>query len=59
MAAFPDHFLDEIRSRLPVSEVVGRSLELKRKGAEYVGLSPFQNENTPSFTVNDAKGFWH
>ena len=56
---FPDSFLDEIRARLPVSQVVGRRVPLKRRGREFVGLSPFNKEKTPSFTVNDQKGFYH
>ncbi|QOZ25308.1 AAA family ATPase [Bradyrhizobium sp. CCBAU 51753] len=56
---FPAAFLDDLRARLPVSEVVGRTVKLKRQGAEFVGLSPFNKENSPSFTVNDAKGFYH
>ena len=58
--AFPPAFLDELRSRLSLSEVVGRKVSLKRKsGAEYAGLCPFHNEKTPSFTVNDKKGFFY
>src|SRR5262250_1002465 len=56
---FPPQFLDELRARLPVSEVVGRRVKLKRRGREWVGLSPFNKEKTPSFTVNDQKGFFH
>jgi DNA primase len=56
---FPPHLLDEIRARLPVSHVVGRRIALKRKGREYVALSPFKPEKTPSFFVNDQKGFYH
>jgi DNA primase len=56
---FPDSFLDELRARLPVSAVVSRRVPLKRRGREYVGLSPFNQEKTPSFTVNDQKGFYH
>ena len=56
---FPPHFLDEIRSRLSVSQVVGRKVPLKRAGREFKGLSPFKTEKTPSFTVNDHKGFYH
>ena len=56
---FSDSFLDEIRARLPVSAVVSRRLPLKRRGREFVGLSPFNQEKTPSFTVNDQKGFYH
>ncbi len=56
---FPPSLLDEIRARLPVSQIVGRRVKLKRQGREYVGLSPFKQEKTPSFTVNDQKGFYH
>ena len=56
---FPPSFLDELRARLPVSEVVGRRVRLKKAGREYKGLSPFNKEKTPSFTVNDQKGFYH
>jgi DNA primase len=56
---FPPEFLDEIRNRLPVSEVVGRRVKLKKAGREWKGLSPFNQEKTPSFTVNDQKGFFH
>lgn len=56
---FDQHFLDEIRDRLPVSQVVARRVQLKRQGREFIGLSPFKQEKTPSFTVNDTKGFYH
>jgi DNA primase len=56
---FPPHILDEIRARLPVSQVVGRKVALKKKGREFSGLSPFKVEKTPSFFVNDQKGFYH
>ena len=56
---FTPQFLDELRARLPVSEVVGRRVKLKKAGREYKGLSPFQQEKSPSFTVNDQKGFYH
>jgi DNA primase len=56
---FPPQLLDEIRARLPVSHVVGRRVGLKRKGREFVALSPFKAEKTPSFFVNDQKGFYH
>ena len=56
---FTPQFLDELRARLPVSEVVGRRVKLKRAGREWKGLSPFQQEKTPSFTVNDQKQFYH
>ncbi len=56
---YPPALLDEIRTRLSVSQVVGRRVKLKRAGREFVGLSPFKQEKTPSFTVNDQKGFYH
>lgn len=56
---YPDSFLDEIRERLPVSEVVRQRVQLKKAGREWRGLSPFNKEKTPSFFVNDQKGFYH
>ncbi|HMK88456.1 MAG TPA: DNA primase [Methylocystis sp.] len=56
---FDSAFLDEIRARLPVSEVVRAKVKLKKEGREWRGLSPFNAEKTPSFFVNDQKGFWH
>ena len=56
---FSKDFLDEIRARVPVSEVVGARVKLRRQGREYIGLSPFNQEKSPSFTVNDHKGFYH
>jgi len=56
---FDQSFLDEIRARLPVSQVVSMRVKLKRQGREFIGLSPFKQEKTPSFTVNDQKGFYH
>ncbi|MGA2045490.1 MAG: DNA primase, partial [Roseiarcus sp.] len=53
---FPPSFLDEIRARLPVSEVAGKRVKLKKQGREWAGLSPFTGEKTPSFFVNDQKG---
>jgi DNA primase len=58
--AFPPGFLDELRARLSLSDIVGRKVSLKRRsGAEYAGLCPFHNEKSPSFTVNDKKGFFY
>ncbi|WP_414462758.1 DNA primase [Hyphomicrobium sp. DY-1] len=56
---FSPNFLDEIRSRLSVSQVVGRKVALKKAGREFRGLSPFKAEKSPSFFVNDQKGFYH
>ena len=56
---YPKEYLDEIKTRLKVSTVVSKTVVLKKRGKEFVGLSPFKNEKTPSFTVNDEKGFYH
>jgi DNA primase len=57
--AFPPSFLDEIRSRVSLVSVIGRKVRLTRKGREHSGLCPFHNEKSPSFTVNEDKGFYH
>ena len=59
MARYSKEFIAEIKSRLRVSDVVGKYVKLSQRGNEFVGLSPFKNEKTPSFTVNDEKGFYH
>ena len=56
---YPKEYLDEIKTRLKVSNVVSKTVNLKKRGKEYVGLSPFKTEKTPSFTVNDEKEFFH
>jgi len=56
---FDDRFLEEIKSRLRLSDVIGKTVKLKRQGREFVGLSPFTKERSPSFFVNDDKGFFH
>ena len=55
----PERFIDELKSRLNVSDVVGKRVRLERKGRELQACCPFHKEKTPSFTVNDAKGFYH
>ena len=56
---YPKEYLDEIKTRLKVSTVVSKTVNLKKRGKEIVGLSPFKTEKTPSFTVNDEKEFYH
>ena len=56
---YPKEYLEEIKLRLKVSQVVSKTVKLKKRGKEFIGLSPFSNEKTPSFTVNDEKGFYH
>ena len=59
MMKYPKEYLDEIKLRLKVSQIVGKTVKLKRRGKEFIGLSPFTSEKTPSFTVSDEKGFYH
>ena len=56
---YPKEYLDEIKLRLKVSQVVGKTVSLKKRGKEFIGLSPFKNEKSPSFTVSDEKEFYH
>lgn len=56
---YNERFLDEVKGRLRLSDIIGKSVKLRRQGREYVGLSPFTKERTPSFFVNDDKGFFH
>ncbi|PIR32422.1 MAG: DNA primase [Alphaproteobacteria bacterium CG11_big_fil_rev_8_21_14_0_20_44_7] len=56
---FPREFVEQIKDRINISEVVRRRVNLKQRGNEHSGLCPFHNEKTPSFTVNDEKGFYH
>ncbi len=56
---YPKEYLDEIKLRLKVSKIVGKTVQLKKRGKEFIGLSPFKNEKSPSFTVNDEKEFYH
>jgi DNA primase len=57
--AFPPGFLDELRSRISLAELIGRSVKLVRRGREYAGLCPFHHEKTPSFYVVEDKSFFH
>ena len=59
MMKYPKDYLDEIKLRVKVSQIVSKSVQLKKRGKEFIGLSPFKNEKTPSFTINDEKGFNH
>src|SRR5712691_6029042 len=57
--ALPPGFLDELRSRVSLGDLVGRRVRLVRQGREHRGLCPFHNEKTPSFYVVEDKGFFH
>lgn len=56
---FDERFIEELKARLRPSDIIGRTVKLKRQGREFVGLSPFSKEKSPSFFVNDDKGFFH
>lgn len=56
---FPPEFLDQLRLRVALSQLIGRRVRLAKRGREFIGLCPFHNEKTPSFTVNEEKGFFH
>jgi len=55
----PDHFIDELLSRVDIAEVVGERVQLRRSGSNQMGLCPFHGEKTPSFTVSTDKQFYH
>ncbi len=55
---FPEEFLSELKSRVRLSDVVGKKVSLKKRGKDWVGLSPFSSEKTPSFYVHDDRGFY-
>lgn len=55
---FPEEFLNELKSRVRLSDIVGKKVALKKRGKDFVGLSPFSNEKTPSFYVHDDRGFY-
>ena len=57
--AFTTAFLDELRTRVALADIVGKRVRLIRRGREHTGLCPFHKEKTPSFTVNEEKGFYH
>lgn len=57
--SFPPSFLDEIRNRVSLVALIGKRVRLVRKGREHMGLCPFHNEKSPSFSVNEDKGFYH
>lgn len=59
MAPYSNNFTDELRTRLSIVDVVGRRVPLVKKGQNYWGCCPFHNEKTPSFSVNEEKGFYH
>ena len=57
--SLPPHFLDELRSRTALSALIGRTVKVTKAGREHKACCPFHNEKTPSFTINDEKGFYH
>src|SRR5215470_7513849 len=59
MTRFTESEIEEVRSRADIVEVIGAHLRLRRAGRNFVGLCPFHNEKTPSFTVSQERGFYH
>ncbi len=57
--AFSPAFLDDVRARTGLADLIGKRVQLKKHGREWMGLCPFHNEKTPSFTINEEKGFYH
>ena len=57
--SFPPAFLDELRARVGLVQVISRRVKLTKAGREWKGCCPFHNEKTPSFYVNEDKGFYH
>ena len=57
--AIPQSFIQELVSRADIVEIVGRSVQLKKGGANYMGLCPFHSEKSPSFSVSPSKQFYH
>ena len=59
MSSITPRFVEELRMRLSLADIVGKRVKLTSKGREHSGLCPFHNEKTPSFNVNEDKGFYH
>ena len=59
MAKYDNNFTDLLRERLSIYDVVSKYVPLTKKGQNYWGCCPFHNEKTPSFSVNEEKGFFH
>ena len=59
MASYPQQFIEDLKQRVDIVDVIQQFVSLKKSGASYKGLCPFHNERTPSFTVNREKGFFH
>ena len=57
--AVPPEFIEDLRQRVPLSDVIGKRVKLVRKGRRFSGLCPFHSEKTPSFSVVDDQGFYH
>ena len=52
-------FLENLRSHISLSSIIGKRVKLTKKGSRLVGLCPFHGEKTPSFNINDDEGFYH
>lgn len=57
--AIPSYFIEQIKARIRVSDVISKRLRIDRKGREFIAVCPFHNDSKPSLTINDEKGFYH
>ena len=57
--AFSDSLVDIIHDKVLLSDIISKTVNLSKKGSDFIGLCPFHNEKTPSFTVSNDKGFYH
>ena len=57
--AFDNNFIDELKTRVNIVDVIGREVSLKKAGSSFKGLCPFHSEKTPSFNVNEERQFYH
>ena len=54
----PEEFINEVRSNVNIVDIISQYVSLEKKGKDYIGLCPFHQEKTPSFTVNEEKQFF-
>lgn len=57
--SFNHNFIEDLKNKLNIVDIIGQNIQLKKKGANYWGICPFHSEKTPSFSVNEEKQFYH